>query len=185
MTSSAVGPKLNIPAVRPARGLVHESSANESVEWYTPPEIFDALGLTFDLDPCSPGPGKSYVPTRKHYTVEDDGLNSPWSGTVWVNPPYGSQTPKWMKLLAAHGDGIALVFSRTDVRWFHESGVKADVVCFISSRVRFFQGSVNKRGGSPGAGSMLLAYGPVASDAVLRSGLGACFSVTPQPELVG
>jgi hypothetical protein len=33
----------------------HENSIGESDEWYTPPEIFDALGLTFDLDPCSPG----------------------------------------------------------------------------------------------------------------------------------
>ena len=28
-----------------------------------PPEIFDALGLTFDLDPCSPGAGH-WVPAR-------------------------------------------------------------------------------------------------------------------------
>jgi len=40
-------------------GFTHESARNESVDWYTPPELFDALGLTFDLDPCSPGSARS------------------------------------------------------------------------------------------------------------------------------
>lgn len=161
-------------------GFTHESSINESVEWYTPPEIFEALGLTFDLDPCSPGPGKSYVPTLKHYTIHDNGLLSPWNqDLVWVNPPYGPYTRVWMEKLANHGNGIALVFARTDVAWFQKHGVKADVICFINSRVRFFQGDITKRGGSPGAGSMLLAYGKKAADALAQSGLGPCFTLVP------
>ena len=160
---------------RPTTGFAHESTHNESVEWYTPPEIFDGLGLTFDLDPCSPGAGKSYVPTLRHYTVVDDGLASPWFGTVFVNPPYGPETPKWMRRLADHGDGIALVFARTDVKWFQEVGVKADLICFISGRIKFFKGNVDDRGGTPGAGSMLLAYGAKAAEALRNSGLGSCF----------
>lgn len=66
-------------------GFTHESTHNESIEWYTPPEIFDSLGLEFDLDPCSPGEGKSFVPAKNLYTAEDDGLTSPWSGTVFMN----------------------------------------------------------------------------------------------------
>lgn len=155
-------------------GFAHESSRNESVEWYTPPEVFSGLGLIFDLDPCSPGAGKSHVPALKHYTVEDDGLTSSWNGTVWMNPPYGTQTPKWMERLAEHGDGIALVFARTDVKWFQEHATRADLICFISGRVRFYQGNTESRGGTPGAGSMLVAYGKKAADAVRRSGLGAC-----------
>lgn len=168
---------MTIAPARPHSGFAHESTINESVEWYTPPEIFDALGLEFDLDPCSPGKGKSYVPAKKHYTIEDDGLTSPWAGTVWVNPPYGPHTKVWMEKLADHGDGIALVFARTDVKWFQEHGIKADLVCFISSRVKFFQGDIAKRGGSPGAGSMLLAFGEKSAKALLNSGLGACFSL--------
>ena len=158
-------------------GFAHESTRNESFEWYTPPEIFTGLGLTFDLDPCSPGAGKSFVPANKHYTIVDDGLESPWEGTVFVNPPYGAETPKWMRKLADHGDGIALVFSRTDVKWFQEVGVLADVVCFVGGRIKFFKGNIEDRGGTPGAGSMLLAYGEKASTALLNSGLGACFTL--------
>ena len=32
---------------------VHERPVGATVEWYTPPELFDALGLTFDLDPAA------------------------------------------------------------------------------------------------------------------------------------
>jgi hypothetical protein len=60
----------------------HEPSIGESDDWYTPPEIFDALGLTFDLDPCSPGP-THWVPARQVFTKQDDGLAQPWSGLVF------------------------------------------------------------------------------------------------------
>jgi hypothetical protein len=166
-----------------ARGFSHESSKgtlpnDEFNEWYTPKYIFDAIGIEFDMDPCSPGEGHTFVPAKKHLTIVDDGLVTPWEGTVFVNPPYGKYTPVWMKKLAEHGDGIGLVFARTDVKWFHEYGVKADAICFIQSRVKFYQGGIadDKQGGTPGAGSMLLGYGQKAKEALLGSGLGATFS---------
>lgn len=153
-------------------GFTHESPHNESIEWYTPPEIFDSLNLEFDLDPCSPGKDKSFVPAKNFYTVEDDGLSSPWSGTVFMNPPYGTQTPVWMKKFTDHGDGIALVFSRTDVKWFQENSDKFDAICFVSGRIRFYKGSVDERGGTPGTGSMLIAIGEKSVKALKDSGLG-------------
>lgn len=160
---------------RPHGGFGHESSVNESIEWYTPPEIFDALGLTFDLDPCSPGEGKSYVPAKRHLTIVDDGLATAWQGTVWMNPPYGPHVPTWLSKLADHGDGIALLFARTDTKWFqtYVAG-RADLVCFVDGRIKFFKGGMDERGGSPGAGSVLIAYGKRSADALLASGLGAC-----------
>lgn len=150
-------------------GFTHESTYNESIEWYTPPELFDALGVQFDLDPCSPGAGKSFVPAKRHLTVEDDGLASPWGPEefVFMNPPYGSQTAAWMDKLSAHGNGIALVFARTDVRWF-QSLFEGDHptltgVLFIGGRLRFYKGNTSEQGGTPGAGSMLLAFGHEAS----------------------
>lgn len=61
------------------------------MEWYTPPEIFDALGLTFDLDPCSPGAGRSFFPTGRRYTGADDRLRSPWSGKCSAIPRTGTK----------------------------------------------------------------------------------------------
>jgi hypothetical protein len=68
----------------------HEPSIGMSSDWYTPPGYFTKLGLTFDLDPASPGPGH-WVPAKKIYTVEDDGLRQPWEGLVFLNPPFGGR----------------------------------------------------------------------------------------------
>lgn len=153
-------------------GFTHESARNESVDWYTPPELFDALGLTFDLDPCSAGEGRDFVPARNRYTIHDDGLAHHWRGLVWCNPPYGRNTPAWMRRMSEHGNGIALVFARTDPAWFQDLAPTLSAVQFISGRVRFYAGNREDRGGTPGAGSMLLAWGGVARDALLQSGLG-------------
>lgn len=165
------------------RGFAHESTRNETIEWYTPPEIFEALGLHFDLDPCSPGAGLSHVPADAHYTKDDDGLASDWFGTVFVNPPYGVHTPEWMDKIAEHGDGIALVFARTDTAWAQRALRAADCVCFISSRVRFFKGNTTERGGTPGAGSMLLAFGPTSAAALENSGLGVVMRPSCKPSI--
>ena len=52
-------------------------------EWYTPGWLFHALGLTFDLDACSPA-DRTYVsvPAHKWYTEVDDGLAQRWHGLV-------------------------------------------------------------------------------------------------------
>ena len=49
--------------------------SNENDEWYTPAWVFEALGTTFDLDPCSPGNPPSTVPAGMHLTKDDNGLN--------------------------------------------------------------------------------------------------------------
>lgn len=68
----------------------HENSIGESDEWYTPREVFSALGMDFDLDPCSPGSGH-WVPARRQFTKTDDGLSRPWRGRVFMNPPFGGR----------------------------------------------------------------------------------------------
>ena len=166
------------------RGFQHESQINESIEWYTPPEIFTTLNTTFDLDPCSPGEGKDFVPARKRYTIHDDGLVQPWDGFVWLNPPYGRETGKWLKKLAHHGDGIALVFARTDVNWFHETARSASSLCFIARRVRFYKGGNECRGGSPGAGSMLIGFGNTAKSVLMSCGLGFSIDLDEQPHII-
>ena len=78
-----------------------------SDEWYTPKHIFDALGLEFDLDPCSPTTG-SVVPAKQRYSLPFDGLAAPWFGLVWVNPPY-SNPRQWVEKWFEHANGLLLV----------------------------------------------------------------------------
>lgn len=154
-----------------------------SVEWYTPPEVFEALGVRFDLDPCSPPGGLSWLPVARFYTRADDGLARPWQGRVWLNPPYGRGIERWMRKLAAHGDGIALVHSRTDTVWWRDALAAATAICFIAGRVRFVKGRTDRRpaGASP-LPLVLLAYGLDCALAVMRSELGPTLIVPPGTE---
>jgi hypothetical protein len=101
-------------------------SIGATSEWFTPKSIFEALGLTFDLDPCSPGPGH-WVPAKRIYTKADDGLRQPWHGFVFMNPPFGGRRDQvpWLRKFFAHGNGIAIVAARTSADWFHELVVPA------------------------------------------------------------
>jgi hypothetical protein len=76
-------------------------------EFYTPKNIFDALGLDFDLDPCSPITG-AVVPAKQCYSLPINGLEMPWFGLVWVNPPY-SNPREWVEKWFNHKNGLLLV----------------------------------------------------------------------------
>jgi hypothetical protein len=154
------------------KGFTHEPGASGNYEWYTPAVVFDALGIAFDLDPASPGKDiVHWIPAAEHFTREQNGLTAPWAGRAWLNPPYGKQTGRWLERLARHGNGIALVFARTDTKWFQKYAPQADAVCFMAGRIAFVN-SDEQASGYPGAGSALLAYGVGSAAAVLRAGLG-------------
>lgn len=140
-------------------GFTHESQNAETVSWYTPPSIFELLNLEFDIDVCSPKGGVPWIPAKRHYSIEDDGLTSPWIGKIWCNPPYGKETPRWLKKMNEHRNGIALVFARTDTKWFHDYAVNADALLFLKGRVQFVDGlNLTSNSGST-CGSVLLGYG--------------------------
>ena len=162
----------------------HEPCIGASSDWYTPKSIFDALNLTFDLDPASPGPGLCFVPARRIYTEADDGLRQPWFGLTWLNPPFGGrrgQVP-WLRKFFAHGNGIALCAARTSADWFHEVVVpSAQLLCFPNGKTKFHRpnGSVGKE---PGTGIVLIGMGAVANEALLRSQIGCCMRIVEPPD---
>ena len=135
-------------------------NTHKSVEWYTPKWIFDELGAEFDLDPCSPHDMESEVPAKTKYTVFDDGLSKEWSGSVWLNPPYGKETPFWMSRMVNHNNGIALVFSRTDTIWCQLAMKNCWSMLFINGRIQFVAGLENQHKRSrSGAGTVMFAFG--------------------------
>lgn len=126
-------------------------------EWLTPPYIIRSLGK-FDLDPCASlnCPWKTAV---NSYTIKDDGLSQQWSGRVWLNPPYGRETYKWMQKLLQHGNGIGLIFARTETKLFFDFiWNDADALLFLKGRIKFCYPN-GSSGDSAGAPSVLVAYG--------------------------
>jgi hypothetical protein len=161
----------------------HQSARMLKDEWLTPPELLVQLG-PFDLDPCAPTcPPWATAPRR--FTVDDNGLAQTWSGRVWMNPPYGAEAAAWLEKLAAHGNGMALIFARTETKMFfdHVWG-KADALLFLRGRLHFHHVDGTRAAANSGAPSVLIAYGRQNVDCLRRNaGLGAFIPLregTPQ-----
>lgn len=157
----------------------HQSAAMESDEWLTPPYVIAALGGTesFDLDPCAPV-RRPWPMAKRHYTVEDNGLLKPWSGRVWLNPPYGGPSiiGPWLRYMAGHGHGIALTFARTETDLFHETvWQKAAAVLFLRGRLFFHHVDGRMAANNAGAPSVLAAYGSADAESLRSSGLSGAF----------
>ena len=126
--------------------------------WLTPPEILKALG-PFDLDPCCPV-DMPWKTAREMIAYPNDGLAINWRGRVWLNPPYGPETGKWLSRLADHGRGIALVFARTETADWHEHiWQRASAILFLKGRLHFHDAAGVRAKANAGAPSALVAYG--------------------------
>jgi len=120
-----------------------QSAASD--EFYTPRWLLDALPLV-DLDPCSP-PHRPVRAARHVVGVEGgNGLAIPWSGIVWMNPPYSrGNLPRWTAKAAAEiraGNAelvIGLIPARPESVYWHANIWQgpAPIVGFISGRITF------------------------------------------------
>jgi hypothetical protein len=150
--------------------------ADENDEWYTPHWFFEALGVEFDLDPCSPGSPPSSVPSKLHLTKVENGLAAPWHGNVWLNPPFNGKRV-WYEKLCAHGTGIALMPNRTETHDFQDYMGAADALLFLKGRIYFERGSrpgangANGKTSTPPFGIVLAAYSKPMAIALLGSKL--------------
>lgn len=139
-----------------------------SDEWYTPPEIIHALG-EFDLDPCA---ARGWPTAKNHIYKEDDGLSREWTGRVWLNPPYNRRLIEpFIRRMALHNNGIALIFNRMDIALWHEVIFPtAKAMLVLRGRLKFYR-SDGTRGNAAGCGSVLVAWGESNAQALEQSGI--------------
>jgi hypothetical protein len=104
-------------------------------ERYTPPHIFETLGVEFDIDVAAPEGGISWLPAKQHYTEKDNALEKPWFGNVWCNPPFSNPRP-FMEKLVEHGNGIALV-RISQSQWAKDLWNKADGIRLNDKTLKF------------------------------------------------
>jgi DNA N-6-adenine-methyltransferase (Dam) len=154
-----------------------------SEEWYTPTEIFEALGCRFDLDVASPGADVvHWIPADRHFTVADNGLERDWGDAyVWCNAPFSREgLPLWMEKFRRHGNGIAMIGDRTSTGVWQDVCGNADLSLLVNKKVNFI--SPNSGPGNNTLGSTLVAYGERAVQALMNAeaaGLGTLFKPCP------
>lgn len=150
----------------------------EVEEWYTPPEILDAVYETIgipDLDPACNPDGEPNVRAKKYFRKCDEGLSQKWQGTVYLNPPYGRSLRKWIpKLVSEYCQGnvtaaIALVPAKTDTNWWFQLTDISPAWCAIRHRVKYLAPDRTvHRQGTFGTAAVLLASD---DDIILRFGM--------------
>jgi hypothetical protein len=159
---------------------LHEQSVGATDEWYTPPYIFRALDCVFDMDVASPGKKVTpWIPARIFLTAVS--LHTKWEGFVWMNAPFGGRNGlvPWLDKFFCHGNGIALVPDRTSAPWFQASACLADLVLFVTPKIKFVDANGNP-GRSPAQGTALFALGPDGCEA-LRHAADHCFGILMKP----
>jgi hypothetical protein len=153
----------------------HRPNRGHSVEYLTPPEIVGALG-SFDLDPACP-PRMPWRTAVTMWTRADNAIDRVWHGRVFLNPPYGAkELGIWLKKLADHGDGIALVFARTETEaFFLHAWRRANAMLFIRGRLHFHRACGSRTKFNSGAPSVLIAYGQRNARALRSCGIKGQF----------
>ena len=116
-------------------------------EWFTPARYIDAARRVLgeiDLDPASHVLAQETVRAGTFFTAADNGLEQPWFGRVWLNPPYARALlqPFVDKLMSEYASGavsqaILLTHSYTDLAWFHAAARVAGAICFPRGRIQF------------------------------------------------
>lgn len=113
---------------------------SRSSEWTTPQDFFEALDqqFHFTLDPCAT---PQNAKCKRYFTKADDGLAQPWTGRVFMNPPYGRQIGKWVRKAYEESQKnaeivVCLLPARTDTRWWHDYCLKGEIL-FVKGRLKF------------------------------------------------
>lgn len=143
-------------------------SGASSNEHYTPRYIVEAAIAVMgpiDLDPASCEEGQDVIQAVRYFCEADDGLSQPWSGAVWLNPPYSNRDLEaWVGKLLRHVDAgdvtqaCLLLHASTDTRYGQMALGGCAAACFHAGRVKF-EGPNAGKGGAQ-IGQMICYYGP-------------------------
>lgn len=114
--------------------------------WYTPAWLIEkarvVLGGAIDTDPASCEAAQSVVQAAMWYTKAQDGLQQPWRGRLWLNPPYSAPTPWARRAITEYRAGnvsaaLILTNSYTETNWWQELAA-AGVMLFFRGRLQFW-----------------------------------------------
>ena len=118
------------------------------IEWYTPALYTQAACKAMggiDLDPASTKQANRTVQAKNFYDSDEDGLEQPWFGRVFLNPPFkATLISRFVARLCEHitstevSQAVLLTNNNTDTAWWHQAAELAEVICFTRGRVAFY-----------------------------------------------
>jgi phage N-6-adenine-methyltransferase len=127
-------------------------------DYSTPQDLFEEYDRLyhFTLDVCATD---ANAKCPRYFTPEQDGLQQPWRGTCWMNPPYHqAEIPKWIRKAYEESQRgavvVALLPARTGSAWYHEVVLPHAVVTFLRGRIKFAGMTTN-----PQENSMIAVFG--------------------------
>ncbi len=141
----------------------------ESEEWYTPSWIIglarELMG-SIDLDPASAELPQQWIQAGTYYT--ENGLEKPWFGNVWLNPPYGKTGNKSnMEVWTQHAiyqyetnaiySALILINSTHGYKWYEQVWTSFPCV-LLRDRISFIN-SAGKTVGKAKRGQTLIYLG--------------------------
>jgi len=140
---------------------------SQTDDWATPQVLFDALNAVFkfETDVCAvPENAKC----RHFFSPAQNGLLQVWTGTCWMNPPYGRTIDQWVKKAFESAQThqatvVCLLPARVDTKWWHEYCTQGEVT-FLKGRVKF--GGAKNCAPFPSA---LVVFRPQVAQALMQS----------------
>ena len=122
-------------------GLQKAMISSKTNEWETPQWLFDQLNAEFHftLDPCATLENHK---CPHYFTIKEDGLKQDWDNEiVFMNPPYGGNTGKWLRK-AWHeslkgATVVCLIVSSTDRSYWH------DYIFPYATEIRWIRGRIS------------------------------------------
>jgi phage N-6-adenine-methyltransferase len=160
------------PKEAPAIVHNHRAQGTGENEWYTPEQHIASASQVLGgiaLDPATSELANKVVKADTIFTQEDNGLEQPWHGTVWLNPPYSQPAiSQFAEKLASEWESgrltaaIALTHNYTDTQWFHRLAKACTAICFTKGRIGF----VNPEGkkAAPTQGQSFFYFGDKPED---------------------
>lgn len=118
-------------------------------QWFTPQRYVESARKvmgSIDLDPSSCAEANITVRATHFYSEEDDGLSQPWTGNVWLNPPYSKVRLFISKLLESSevNQAVILVNNGTETVWCKELASRASACVFHTGRLPFTKPGANE-----------------------------------------
>ena len=134
--------------------VLHSSKSNE---WYTPNLYIDlarAVMGNIELDPASSEEANKRIGANRYYTKQNSAFLYNWEAkTVWLNPPYGQYTGRFVRKLLRHyyDDDIeqAIILLNANPGRAYWRGLWEFPVCFTQHRIRFFDADGNQQDRPP------------------------------------